>query len=557
MTPSAVGTLGDTPLAHGLVYARNRRLTGLFELHAPPAAEGDPDRKAVISLLHGRIIAVDTTPLGLCPGGFFGAIVYELGFIESAMLDVTLLEIAKTRRLHGEVLIERGAITRAQRDEGLVEQIHRKVHHLFSFPDSTRYAFYDTKPTREAAVAVDAVGPVWRGVREFPPTRFVDETMRRVGESELRATGGGGALLPPTEAALLQRLAHQPMTLAQMKASASELSPARVELLVYLLVIAKCVEATNGTRTHPSTGSLPANMPSGPMPRVSATMQTPYKSPLPMAAARSPRPPPARISSTKIPAQRGAAPAPGTLAALRTPAELGHQGIVARAESIRDESLFDVLGVSDGASEEAVRAAYMRLAKTWHPDRLVSDFDPVRGEIATIFTFMTRAHQTLTDAEARRAYLASHSAKKAARPREVVLREIRHGIEHRHFDAAVERCQELIDADHDDAEALALQAWAGCRGGEAPEEELRTALAKVERAVNTDRTNDAAVYHRGLIHKRLGNGPVAIRDFARALQLNPKNLNAEREIRIFSMRVKKGSGEHKLIAPILDKIEKK
>ena len=87
--------------AHALVYARNRRLTGRLELTAPD------DRRAAVTLWRGRITAVETTPLGLCPGGFFGAVVYELGYIDSQTLDASLLEIAKTKRLHGEVLIER------------------------------------------------------------------------------------------------------------------------------------------------------------------------------------------------------------------------------------------------------------------------------------------------------------------------------------------------------------------------------------------------------------------------------------------------------------------
>src|SRR5690606_4350987 len=121
------------------IYARNRRLTGRLELTS------NDDRHAAIALWRGRVTAVETRPLGMCPGGFFGAVVYELGFIDSQTLDATLLEIAKTKRLHGEVLIERKAITAAQRDEALVEQLHRKVHHLFSFPETTAYAFYDAK----------------------------------------------------------------------------------------------------------------------------------------------------------------------------------------------------------------------------------------------------------------------------------------------------------------------------------------------------------------------------------------------------------------------------
>src|SRR5690606_10456867 len=111
MTPSATGTLAATPLAHALVYSRNRRLTGRLELVTTD------ERQATISLWRGSITAVETVPVGLCPGGFFGAIAYELGFIDSDVLDATLLEIAKSKRLHGEVLIERKAMTPAQRDE--------------------------------------------------------------------------------------------------------------------------------------------------------------------------------------------------------------------------------------------------------------------------------------------------------------------------------------------------------------------------------------------------------------------------------------------------------
>ena len=572
--PSAVGTLADTPLAHGLIYARNRRLSGRLEL---TATDG---RRAVIALWRGRITAVETEPLGMCPGGFFGAVVYELGLIDATTLDATLLDIAKTRRLHGEVLIERKAITPAQRDEALVEQVHRKVHHLFSLPETTAYAFYDAKTVAgEPPIAVDPVGPVWRGIRDYPPTKFVQETVRRIGDNALRVTAGGSARLPPAETALAAALTARPMTLAEMN-GATELPPSRVELLVYLLVIAKCVEAVSGARTHPSTGALPVNMPSGPVHGISGetrrasgptirAITTPLGTPAP--APSSPRIPatpgsspriPKPLSSTKIPAVSIASPTPppaGTLAALRSPADLGIEGIIARAAAIEDEDYFQVLGVANGASSEAVRAAYMRLAKAWHPDRLHVDFIPIRGEVATVFAHMTRAHQTLCDADSRKAYEASRKAmaQATARPRAEVIRAIQHEMGRRNFDVVVQLCQELIDIDAEDIEALAIQAWASVRGGEATEDELRAALARLDKIVNMDRTDDQAVYHRGLVHKRLGNVPAAFRDFARALQLNPKHLEAEREVRIFAMRARKGSGEHKLVAPLIEKLGKK
>ncbi len=579
--PSAVGTLADTPLAHALIYARNRRLTGRLELTTTD------ERRAAVSLWRGRITAVETVPLGLCPGGFFGAVVYELGFIDSATLDATLLEIAKTKRLHGEVLIERKAITPAQRDEALVEQVHRKVHHLFTFPETTAYAFYDAKPTIDPPVAVDPVGPVWRGIRDYPPTKFVQETLRRVGDSALRVMAGGAARLPPAETALAETLATRPMTVTEMK-QVTELPPSRVELLVYLLVIAKCVESVSGVRTHPSTGALPIRMPSGPVSippmnsevrrlspptptirpsGISSIVPPPSsqripisgipKMPTPLSSSKAVQ----KISSTKIPAAPSSSPRPPAVAvaALRSPAEVGIDGILAHAGTIDDEDYFDVLGVNDGAPPEAVRAAFIRLAKTWHPDRVPADLAPLRDEVAKIFAAMTRAQQVLCDDTTRRAYLAARKATKPEpRSRTEVARELTHAMSRRDFERIVLLCQEMIDANGEDAEALAIQAWASIRGGEdATEEVLRATLARIDKAVNLDRTNDQAIYHRGLIHKRLGNNQSAIRDFARTVQLNPKHVDAEREVRIYAMRAKKGSGEHKLVTPILEKLGKK
>lgn len=530
MTPSAVGVLADTPLAHALVYARNRRLTGRLELTSAD------ERRAAITIWRGRITAVDTVPLGMCPGGFFGAVAYELGFIDSATLDATLLEIARTKRLHGEVLVERGAITTAQRDEALVEQVHRKVHHVFAFPDTTRYAFYDAPLAvgAEAPIAVDTLGPIWRGIRDHPPERFVAETVRRVGQNALRATGGGSARLPPAERALLESLATRPMTLDEMKRS-TELPASRVELLAYLLVIARCVEAVSGARTHPSTGALPAQMPSGPLapsrelPRASGLVRA---QPHPASSARA--------------------------LAQKAPLELGVEGIRARAEAVEHLGAFEVLGLPDGASVEAARAAYVRLAKTWHPDRLPQELADVRPEVVRIFTRVMDAHRTLSDDGARQAYIDARKAGVRADPlpRDRVLREIEARMARSDLHAALALCEELLADDAEDADALALRAWAPVAGG-ASEDELRAALTALDRAVRLDRTCDRAVYLRGLAHKRLGDMAAAFRDFARAIQLDPKHVDAEREVRLFAMRARKGSGEHKLATSLLDAVARR
>jgi tetratricopeptide (TPR) repeat protein len=129
------------------------------------------------------------------------------------------------------------------------------------------------------------------------------------------------------------------------------------------------------------------------------------------------------------------------------------------------------------------------------------------------------------------------------RARRDVVRDIQQAFENQHHDLALELTQELAaQSKENDAEAVALAVWASLRGGnDASDEELRAALPRLEHAVKMDRTSDIAVYYRGLLHKRLNNIQSAFRDFARAVQLNPDNLDAEREVRLFAMRVRKGS----------------
>src|SRR5690606_5992300 len=117
------------------------------------------------------------------------------------------------------------------------------------------------------------------------------------------------------------------------------------------------------------------------------------------------------------PLGQGEAAAPSSEGAPKGPVELGVAGVRARAAALDRESCFDALGLPDGASAEAARAAFVRLAKTWHPDRLPAPLRPVHAEVAQICAHMARAQQTLCHRDARRGYIASRRPANA-RPRE-------------------------------------------------------------------------------------------------------------------------------------------
>lgn len=538
---SAIGSLATRPLVHLLVYARNRRLTGQLELHAPDGRGGS------LSLWRGRIHDARTQPAS----AYFGTVAYELGYIDTATHDATLLEISKSKRLHGEVLVERGALTPLQRDQILVEQTCRKVHFLFSLPPEGSFAFYDAVPgVVEPPFTLDTIRPTWMGLRAHPPMESVREVLARFASSTLRMANEGPIVhagLDADEGALCEALSFAPMTLAQLRAT-SKLPAERVELLFYLLVITKCVEPVAAGSAAASASPVPPAVKSSPALHSSpssASIRTVSRSDgLEVKQSLSFRVP----SAPGIKAASGSSPRLAAQpTALFSPADLGAIGIAHRASAITREDPFTVLGLPRDSSVEAARAMYFRLAKLWHPDRLPADLAPFRAEAESIFDHMTRAHHTLTDPDARKDFLAGKAPTAApARPRNEVIREIEQALAKREFHMAEATARQLVAANSDDAQAQALVAWATTLGGEASEDTLRAALPALDRAVHLDRDCEAAHYYRGIVHKRLHNNVAAFRDFTRVVQLNPKHVDAQREVRIFEMRSRKGSGEHAL-----------
>ena len=250
-----------------------------------------------------------------------------------------------------------------------------------------------------------------------------------------------------------------------------------------------------------------------------------------------------------------------SLTPIFSPAELGAAGIAHRAQSVDSEDFFEALGLPDGAPSDAARAAYFRLAKLWHPDKLPPDLEPFRNEVQKVFMHMTRASATLTDPESFRDYLKTRDPTTAAKviaskPREHVIRDIEAAIGKRDFLVAEETAKHLIALDGDDADAIALAAWGAAQAGEAAEEVLRATLPAFDKACRTDTYSERAHFFRGFVHKRLGSSAAAFRDFTRVVQINPKHVDAQREIRIFEMRARKGSGEHALEA-LIQKSKKK
>jgi tetratricopeptide (TPR) repeat protein len=110
----------------------------------------------------------------------------------------------------------------------------------------------------------------------------------------------------------------------------------------------------------------------------------------------------------------------------------------------------------------------------------------------------------------------------------------------------LERAERLARRAHranpSDSQALAILAWIeALKPQNQDEEQTRARILMLDRAILGNATNEEALYWRAQLYKRIDKPEAAMRDLARIVALNPKNMEAERELRIFEMRVRRGS----------------
>lgn len=216
---------------------------------------------------------------------------------------------------------------------------------------------------------------------------------------------------------------------------------------------------------------------------------------------------------------------------------------------------FSTLGLAIGpdVKREQVKAAFLALAKRFHPDRLPPALSELAPKVGTVFEAIREAYETLYDDARRAAYLQELRSRGASQPvsaaasaqasdlfkmGEVYFRK-------RDFPTAAEHFERAFGIEPK-AVYLAARAWAiymdPQRKAEAPR--VRQMLTE---ALKLDFRCDRAHYQLGVMARVEGNMERAERHFRDAVRTNPKHLEANQELRLIEMRkknppTKKGGG---------------
>jgi DnaJ-domain-containing protein 1 len=358
------------------------------------------------------------------------------------------------------------------------------------------------------------------------------ETLARVDLCKLRESRELTAFgFGVDELAAAELLELRPMTVAELGAT-ELLRPDLAERLVYALALTGHIEAT-APPPRQSTQRLSAvNGPSAHAPPPISTRSSGLRrmlTPRGVASVRGPR--------------AVAATAPGRPDSIR-PDVMGRLAIAERAKHIGEEDYFDALGVSHDASPDAIRAAFFRLSKVWHPDRLPAELRDLSEECARVFACLTTAYDTLRDDVARDAYRARlDAAGTEATPADVkdLLREAETALLRGDLARAEEHCRRACEASPNDAGAIALSAWVLASHPHAAPDVVSEAITALGRAIRLDGHCETAFFYRAELRRRSGALELAIGDYRRVVALDPRHVAAMREVRVYEMRVRNGT----------------
>lgn len=205
---------------------------------------------------------------------------------------------------------------------------------------------------------------------------------------------------------------------------------------------------------------------------------------------------------------------------------------------------YEVLGLERNADAATVRGAFFQLARRWHPDRLPEELSDLRPYVTQAFSRMGEAHQTLIDDKKRAEYNQSYvpPAEEVDEEQEQVAAILRGAqalqraeilLKKKDVKGALVEAQTAYEADPTQADHIAMYAWVQ---GMQRTENFAELIKMLDSALKSDPNNIRAHWYRGQLFKKAGNNLKAIKDFKTIIQLKPNHVDAQRELRVYSMR---------------------
>lgn len=207
----------------------------------------------------------------------------------------------------------------------------------------------------------------------------------------------------------------------------------------------------------------------------------------------------------------------------------------------KNQDFYQRLGVAETASQEEIRKAYFEMAKRWHSDKFSGvELGNARSTLERLFGFMSEAHATLGDAAKRKDFDLLRQRKAQGLPTDVgtIL----------DAEDAFKRGQMLLTRGSPEAALTELEKAMAGNSGEAEfhaayglalylaKNDSERAIAALKKSLEMSDKSATAHEYLGRVYRGLNKVPEARKHFNKCLELDPKNISAQRELRLMNMR---------------------
>jgi len=211
--------------------------------------------------------------------------------------------------------------------------------------------------------------------------------------------------------------------------------------------------------------------------------------------------------------------------------------------SLDKQSHYEILGVADNVSAEDIRKAYYEAAKLWHSDHFSgTELGERVRKVEAIFVRVNEALKILSDAKERSNYDFLLGRKRKGLPTDVnvimeadtIFRRAQALVRRGQAPAAEPLLQKALEMNKGESDFWAYWGYAYfCAKGT---ESFPEAKKAIDEALKLNEKSDAAYEFLGRMARVTGDNAAAQRHFKKCLELNPRNRDAERELRLIEMR---------------------
>ena len=500
--PRLSGSLAELPFPALLHHLHGLRASGALLLRSGKRRKG-------IQMRDGHPVAVRSNLVGEC----LGNLLVRMGRIDEAALKESLQRMERGEGLQGEIFVAMEVLSEDEVMNALRVQAEEKLFEIFEWSDGTFEFKRGGRLKGASALALERspANLIVEGVRSRFPLARIDAYLEAnagaaVGGSESPFYQFQDVDLGASDREVLERLGTAPR-LGELLGADED-----TRRLVYGLLAAELVELR---RSPPGAHGAA---------RVHADA---------VAAARA-----------RLAAARSQAGDPRETA---TRTELA-----AMAERMRGCNFFEILGVPRDAGDEAVRSAYVDLAKRTHPDRFSGSSDAIKRLAEEVFGFVSRAFEALSHGRRREAYRLELI--RGAR----IERELEEGrralaAEHefqqgetalraRRYREASEAFKRAVELYPQEGEYLAYLGWVRFLGAPDDPAACGEAIKALRQAAKLAPDSEKPYLLLGRLLKAIGHAAAAERMFVKAVQLKSDCVEALRELRLINLRRGRGRG---------------